>query len=59
MKASARVNLLNAFNFRNYNSFNYLGFGSGGVYDPDITINKAGDTLYVPRTLTVELGVKF
>ena len=59
VKASARVNLLNAFNFRNYNSFNYLGFGSGGVYDPDITINKAGDTLYVPRTLTVELGVKF
>jgi len=55
----ARVNLLNAFNFKNYSSFNYIGFGSGGIYDPNITINKTGDNLYVPRTLTFEVGFKF
>ncbi len=56
---SARVNLLNAFDFKNYSSFNYNSFGSGGVYDPDISVNKYGDMRYVPRTLTVELGLKF
>ena len=58
-KLSARVNLLNAFNFKNYNTFNYLNFGSGGIYEPDITTNRYGDMLYVPRTLTFELGMKF
>ena len=58
-KLYARVNLLNAFNFKNYSSFNYVGFGSGGIYDPNITINKTGDNLYVPRTLTFEVGFKF
>ena len=58
-KLSARVNLLNAFNFKNYSSFNYNGFGNGGIYDPNVSINKFGDNLYVPRTLTFELGMKF
>jgi outer membrane receptor protein involved in Fe transport len=56
---TARVNLLNAFNFHNYTSFNYDSFGSNGIYDPDISINRYGDIKYVPRTLTFELGVKF
>jgi hypothetical protein len=58
-KLSARVNLLNAFNFKNYNTFNYDSFGSGGIYNPSISINKFGDNLYVPRTLVFELGMKF
>ncbi len=59
VKLSARVNLLNAFNFKNYDTFNYDSFGSGGVYNPSISINKYGDNLYVPRTLVFELGMKF
>jgi hypothetical protein len=56
---TARVNLLNALNFHNYTSFNYDSFGSNGIYDPDISVNRYGDIKYVPRTLTFELGVKF
>lgn len=56
---TARVNLLNAFNFKNYTSFNYDSFGSGGIYDPQISVNRYGDIRYVPRTLTVEVGLKF
>ena len=59
MKMSARVNLLNAFNFKNYSSYVYNGWGSNGQFDPDITINQTGDINYVPRTVTVELGMKF
>ena len=59
LSAYARLNLLNAFNFKNYSSFNYDSFGSDGVYDPDISVNRYGDMRYVPRTLTVEVGVKF
>ncbi|GHH57868.1 TonB-dependent receptor domain-containing protein [[Pseudomonas] boreopolis] len=58
-KMSARINLLNAFNFKNYSSYVYNGFGSGGTYDPDITINRTGDIMYVPRTVTFEIGAKF
>ncbi|WP_434031974.1 TonB-dependent receptor [[Pseudomonas] boreopolis] len=58
-KMSARINLLNAFNFKNYSSYVYNGFGSGGTYDPDITINRTGEILYVPRTVTFEIGAKF
>ncbi|MFT4249412.1 MAG: TonB-dependent receptor [Pseudomonas sp.] len=58
-KLSARINLLNAFNFKNYSSYAYNSFGSDGVYDPDITINTTGDILYVPRTVTFEIGAKF
>ena len=53
------MNLLNAFNFKNYNSFRYNGFGTGGIYNPNVSINEFGDSLYVPRTLTFELGMKF
>ncbi|MEE7546148.1 TonB-dependent receptor [Xanthomonas sp. Kuri4-1] len=58
-KLSARVNLLNAFNFKNYSSYAYNGFGTNGQFDPDITINTTGDILYVPRTVTFEIGAKF
>jgi len=58
-KLSARVNLLNAFNFKNYSSYAYNGFGSNGRFEPDITINDTGDINYVPRTVTFEIGAKF
>ncbi|MBO9872930.1 MULTISPECIES: TonB-dependent receptor [Xanthomonas] len=58
-KLSARVNLLNAFNFKNYNTYVYNDFGSNGRYDPNISINKTGDIMYVPRTVTFEIGAKF
>lgn len=56
---TARVNLLNAFNFKNYSSFNLISPGSDGQLDPQVEVNKAGDSLYFPRTLTFELGLKF
>ncbi|HHW4680058.1 MAG TPA: TonB-dependent receptor domain-containing protein, partial [Xylella taiwanensis] len=58
-KLSARVNLLNAFNFKNYASYVYNSFGSDGRLQPDIAINRIGDINYVPRTVTFELGMKF
>ncbi|HBK46418.1 MAG TPA: hypothetical protein DDZ67_08290 [Xanthomonadaceae bacterium] len=58
-KLSARINLLNAFNFKNYSSYPQNGFGANGVFDPDITINRSGEILYVPRTVTFEIGAKF
>ncbi|HLT90115.1 MAG TPA: TonB-dependent receptor [Woeseiaceae bacterium] len=56
---SARVNLLNAFDYENYSSFNILGVGSGGVLDPQVEVNEFGDILYVPRTLSFEVGFRF
>lgn len=58
-KLSTRVNLLNAFDFKNYSSYAYNGFGSNGRFDPDLTVNATGDILYVPRTVTFEVGLKF
>ena len=58
-KLSARINLLNAFNFKNYSSYAYNGWGSNGNFDPDITINKTGDINYFPRTVNFEIGAKF
>ena len=59
IKMSARLNLLNAFDFKNYSSYSYNGFGSGGQFNPNVSINKNGDIFYFPRTLTAELSFKF
>lgn len=56
---TARLNVLNAFNFKNYSSFNLISAGSGGIYSPNVTVNEFGNMYYVPRTLSVELGLKF
>lgn len=58
-KLSIRANLLNAFNFKNYSEYSYLGFGSGGRLDPDIEIKDRGDIYYFPRTLNLEVSYKF
>jgi outer membrane receptor for ferrienterochelin and colicin len=56
---SARINVLNVFNYRNYSSYVYNTFGSNGILAPDIDINTSGDIDYVPRTVTFEIGMKF
>lgn len=55
----ARVNLLNAFDYENFRSFNLISAGSGGVLDPVVEVNEFGDSLYVPRTLSFEVGMRF
>jgi hypothetical protein len=56
---TARVNLLNAFNYKNYSSFNLISVGSGGVLDPVVEVNTSGDIYYVPRTISFELGFNY
>ena len=56
---TARVNLLNAFDYNNYASFNVISVGSGGVLDPVIEVNTSGDIYYVPRTISFELGFNY
>jgi len=55
----ARVNLLNAFDFENYSTFNVVSVGSGGNLDPQLDVNEFGDSFYVPRTLSFEVSVDF
>jgi hypothetical protein len=56
---TARVNLLNAFDFENFDTFNLISPGSNGRIDPVVEVDEFGNSLYVPRTLTFELGMKF
>ncbi|HEX5787564.1 MAG TPA: TonB-dependent receptor [Woeseiaceae bacterium] len=53
---TARVNLLNAFDYENYSTFNVVG--PPGEY-PNIEVNEFGDAYYVPRTINFELGFNF
>jgi outer membrane receptor protein involved in Fe transport len=56
---SARMNLLNAFDYENYSTFNILSVGSDGVLDPELEVNEFGDSFYVPRTLSLEVSFNF
>jgi len=56
---TARVNVLNVFDFENYSTFNILSVGSDGVLDPQVEVNRFGDMFYVPRTLSFEVSVQF
>lgn len=56
---TARANLLNAFDFENYSTFNVVSVGTGGALDAQLEVNKFGDILYVPRTLSFEVSVDF
>jgi hypothetical protein len=56
---TARVNLLNAFNFKNYSTFNLITAGANGTLNPEVDVDRYGNMYYVPRTITFELGVKF
>lgn len=59
VKLNARVNLLNAFNYQNFSTFSSIEAGANGIYNPTFEYNRFGDMLYVPRTLSVEVGLKF
>ncbi len=56
---TARVNLLNAFDYENYSGFTLVTPGSGGVLNPVVDVNEFGDAYYVPRTINFELGFNF
>jgi len=53
-----RGDLLNVFNFKNYSDYS-SNFGSGGVYNPNVVINKAGNMFTTPRTFKLTMGVRF
>jgi len=56
---TARLNLLNAFDYENFSTFNLISPGSAGVLDPVVEVNEFGETFYVPRTLSFEVGFRF
>src|SRR5690606_24418953 len=56
---TARVNVLNVFDFENYTTFNIVSVGSDGVLDPQLEVNPFGDILYVPRTMSFEVSMRF
>ncbi|QBH02309.1 TonB-dependent receptor domain-containing protein [Xanthomonas oryzae] len=58
-KLNARINVLNAFNFKNYTQYQYNSFGSDGRLQPDITVVDNGEISYVPRSVVLEIGAKF
>ncbi len=53
----ARLDLLNAFNFRNFNGYRVVTTGGPGT--TVVTYNTIGNITYVPRTLKFEMGVRF
>jgi hypothetical protein len=51
--------VLNVFDFKNYSNV-ITDWGSGGVPNPrPVRLNTSGDILYVPRTVSIEVGMKF
>lgn len=56
---SARVNLLNAFDYENFSTFNIVSVPETGVFEPEIEVNPFGEAFYVPRTLSFEVGFRF
>lgn len=58
-KLTARVNVLNVFDFENFASFDLISPGANGRLDPQVRVNEFGDSFYVPRTISFEVGLKF
>lgn len=58
-KLTARVNVLNVFDFKNFTQYQYNSFGSNGRLEPDITVVNDGEISYVPRSVIFEVGAKF
>jgi len=58
LDAYVRIDLINVFNWKN--TVGYLqNFGTGGVYDPQVFYNPAGDIEGYPRTLRATAGISF
>jgi len=58
LNAYLRIDLINAFNWHNLVDYQQ-NFGSGGVYNPQVTYNPTGNITGYPRTLRVSLGMSF
>jgi len=53
-----RIDLINVFNFRN--TVGYItNYGSGGVYNPQVSYNPTGDITGYTRTLRATAGISF
>ena len=53
-----RLDILNAFNYKNYND-TLVHWGSNGVYDPVASYNTTGNITGVPRTFKFTMGVRW
>jgi outer membrane receptor protein involved in Fe transport len=53
-----RVDVLNAFNYKNYVD-TFQSWGSNGVFDPNVYYNTHGNITGVPRTFKFTLGVRW
>jgi hypothetical protein len=53
-----RLDLLNAFNFKNYSDY-ITNWGSNGIYAPHVALNTTGNMFTVPRTLKISMGVRW
>ncbi|MGH8171939.1 MAG: hypothetical protein ACREPX_02250, partial [Rhodanobacteraceae bacterium] len=53
-----RLDLLNAFNFKNYSDYQTT-WGSNGIYAPHASVNTTGNMFTVPRTLKISMGVRW
>ncbi|HEY0198644.1 MAG TPA: TonB-dependent receptor [Rhodanobacter sp.] len=57
--AYVRIDMINVFNWNNYNDYN-TNYGSGGALSKTpITYNPIGNIVNYPRTLRVSMGLKF
>jgi outer membrane receptor protein involved in Fe transport len=53
-----RVDVLNAFNYKNYVD-TVQNWGSNGVFDPNVYYNTTGNITGVPRTFRFTMGVRW
>ena len=59
LSAYVRLDVLNVFNWKNYNDY-ITDFGSNGVLNRNAVIyNPIGNIIDVPRTLKLTAGIKF
>lgn len=55
---TARMNLLNAFDYENLTQF-AITVPRTGVFQPEVEVREFGNIRYVPRTLSFEVGFRF
>jgi outer membrane receptor protein involved in Fe transport len=54
-----RFDVLNLFNWKNYDDLNYIVTSSGGVGRTTAMYNPIGNITFVPRTIKFTVGMKF
>ena len=58
MSVYVRFDLLNAFNYKNYDGYS-VNWGGNGVYDPNVVYNTTGNITGVPRTFKLSAGFRW